>query len=294
MVGDEGQGPGWTPWVAPGEGSGEQPPVVRPAAPVGPPPPAWAPRAGYGYGPPPGPPVRQRRTGLIVLLVAGSLVVVGAAVAGLASVMGDDDEEAGEAGGGDGGGFDDADPADAVSIEVPDDYVEATGGDVTVQLPDTWRWAELEGDAAGVGEQLAPDDPELAEDFDNRMRTLPRTAVLVGLDEDDLDVRQFNTNVVVLQLTPGLPDEPDAMRAVIERELGAQGADFDSVSYVDSAEGPALRVRYRMTLQGVEVGALQYWYSTSDGPYTLSVTSDDLDDHIETADAMAASLTLAG
>jgi hypothetical protein len=39
----------------------------------------------------------------------------------------------------------------------------------------------------------------------------------------------------------------------------------------------------------MELDVLQYSYTTLDGPYTLLLTSDDLDDYVEVADAIATS-----
>jgi hypothetical protein len=175
---------------------------------------------------------------------------------------------------------------------VPDDYEVARAGDVRVSLPPSWVWTELGTGTENVGDQLAPGDPQMAEALDNRLGTLPRSALLVALDEDDLDVTQFNTNVVVLALPDALPDESDDLRAAVTAELRANDASIVSASYLDSDEGPALRVRYTLRQAGVEVHYLQYWYTASDGVYTLSLSSDDLDDYVEVGDAMASSFEL--
>jgi hypothetical protein len=282
MLGAEGH-EGQEPWAAPGAGSSADHGAVGPPPPLAPPPP-WPP--GLAGGPPPGtwspaPPARRSRAGLVLLLIAGALVVVAAAVALVTRVRGDD-------GAGD-GRFAEADPADAATVAVPDDYEEVEIGDVSVSLPLSWVWVRLDQGVEGLGDQLAPDDPQLASDLDDRLRSLPRSALLIGYDEGDLQPPQFNTNVVVAELPDALPDRAEEMRAAIAAEVEGQGTSVASVSYLTSSEGPVLRVRYRLPLQGVELEGLQYWYTTPDGPYTLSFTSDDLDDYVEAADAMASS-----
>jgi hypothetical protein len=167
--------------------------------------------------------------------------------------------------------------------------VEAQVGDARISLPPSWVWAGLDQGVENVGDRLAPDDPQLASDLDERVRTLPRSALLIGLDESDLDPRQFNTNVVLLALPGGSWQGAEEMRAGVAADLEANGASVSSASYLNSGEGPVLRVRYTMRLQGIEVDSLQYWYTTSSGRYTLSVSSDELDDYVAVADAMASS-----
>ena len=282
MLGAEGH-EGQEPWAAPGAGSSADPGAVGPTPPLTPPP-SWPP--GHAGGPPlgtwpPAPPARRSRAGLVLLLSAGSLLVAAAAVALVTRVRGDDGAGDGE--------FADADPADAATVPVPDEYEDVEIGDVSVSLPLSWVWVRLDQGVEGLGDQLAPDDPQLASDLDDRLRILPRSALLIGYDEGDLEPLQFNTNVVVGELPDALPDEVEEMRGAIAAGIGAQGTSVSSVSYLTSGEGPVLRVRYRLPLPGVEVEGLQYWYTTPDGPYTLSFTSDDLDDYVEAADAMASS-----
>jgi hypothetical protein len=291
VVGGEGH-EGQDSWAAPGAGSSSDRRPAGPASQLGAPPsppspPSWP--SGLGGGPPAGPwlpppPARRSKTGLVLALVAGSVIVVIAAVALLAVVLADDDSDGGE--------FADADPADAATVAVPDDYNDVEIGDVRVSLPPSWVSAGLDQGVDGLGARLAPDDPQLASDIDNRLRMLPRSALLIGYDVRDLQPQQFNTNVLVLELPDVLPDGADEKHAAIAAELEALDATVASVSYLTSAEGPVVRVRYQMRQQGIEVDFLQYWYSTSDGPYTLSVSSVRLDDYVEMADAMASSFDL--
>ena len=226
--------------------------------------------------------------GLVLALVAGSLIVVTAVVALLVVVVaGDDSDDTRPA-----DAFAAADPADAATVPVPDDYVDVEAGDVRLSLPPSWVSARLDQDLEGQGARLAPDDPQMASDIDERLRMLPRSALLIGFDAHDLEPRQFNTNALVLELPDALPDRPEDMHAALAAEIGALNARVSSVSYLTSAEGPVVRVRYRMWQQGIDVDFLQYWYVTSQGTYTLSVSSDELDDEVDVADAMASSLDI--
>lgn len=217
----------------------------------------------------------------MLLLIAGAVIVVVTAVALVAGVL---DHDSGV------GRFADADPADAATVRVPDDYVTVGLDDVRMSLPASWVWVSLEHpDVAGLGDHLAPDDPRLAADLDDRLRTLPRSTLLVGMDEGDLDPRQFNTNLIVLRLPDAMPDGAEDVRAAVAADLRAQHASVSSVSYLTGGDGPVLRVRYQMSQQGVEVDAVQYWYATSDAQYTLLLTSDSIDDYVEVADAVASS-----
>jgi hypothetical protein len=64
-----------------------------------------------------------------------------------------------------------------------------------------------------------------------RLRGLPRSALLLGLDEGDLGPDQFNTNVVVLELPMVGVDGTDEMRAAIGAEMEASNAEVSSVSF---------------------------------------------------------------
>ena len=271
------------PWAPPGAGAGGVPPTPPPDAPSAWPP-AYAGGAPYAAWPAP-PPARRMRPGLVVLLIVASVAVLSVVAFLAVSVLGD-------SGSGSGGPVADADPSDAATVEVPDDYVAARAGDVRVSLPPSWVWAELGEGTESVGDRLAPGDPQMAGELDNRLGMLPRSALLVGMDEDDLDLLQFNTNFILMALPDTLPDGSDELRAAVTAELEANEATISSASYLDSGEGPALRVRYSMRQAGVEVHSLQYWYLASDGAYTLSFSSDDLDDYVEVADAMASSFEL--
>lgn len=278
------------PWAAPGSGvsshDGPSGPPSRPDAP-----PVWPSGPGAvpsGNGPwLIAPPARRSRTGLVLALIAGLAIVVAAAVALVVVVIDDDSGDARPT-----DAFAAADPADAATVAVPDDYVEVEAGDLRLSLPPSWVSARLDQDLTGQGARLAPDDAQMASDIDERLRMLPRSALLIGFDADDLDPRQFNTNALVMELPDALPDRAEDVRAALAAEMGALNARVSSVSYLSSAEGPVVRVRYRMWQQGIDVDFLQYWYVTPQGTYTLSVSSDDLDDEVEVADAMASSVDI--
>jgi hypothetical protein len=214
--------------------------------------------------------------------VVGSVAVLAAAVVGFLAVARTDNAPGGRE-------FDEADPADATTARVPVDYQDVVIGDVSVRLPPSWVWARLDEGIEGLGTQLVPDDPTLAADVDNRLRGLPRSALLLGLDEGDLGRDQFNTNVLVLELPMVRVDGTDQMRAAIGAEMEASNAEVSSVSYLASEEGPAIRVRYRLRLGDDEVDFLQYWYDTPAGTYTVSFSSDDLVDYVQMADAIGSS-----
>jgi hypothetical protein len=216
---------------------------------------------------------------LILLLVAGSLAAVAAVVFLVAGAVDDSGTTEDR--------FAEADPADAATVTVPDDFEVARARGVRVSVPPTWVWAALGGDAGGVGDTLSPGDPTVARELDERLSTLPRSALLVAFDEDDLATRGFRTNIVLVQL-PSVPDG-DGMRTAVAAEMEALGADVESVSYLDSSEGRALRVRYSMRQQGVPVSSLQYWYAVGGDHYTLSFSSDAIEGYVAAVDAMASS-----
>jgi hypothetical protein len=229
-------------------------------------------------------PVRHSRAWLVLLV--GGVVAVSVVVALVViGVVGNDSAGDGE--------LAEADPADAETVVVPGDYRGASVDGLRLRLPPSWVWVGLNQDIEGVGEQLAPDDPALARDLVERMRGMPRSAVLAGFDKEDLNLEpgNYNTGFVLVKLGDDRPAGVDELRESVIGDFPTEGFEMSSVSYLASGEGPALRVRYRMSRQ-FDAEGLQYWYATSDGPYTLSFTSDDLDDYVDVPDAIASSLVL--
>lgn len=201
------------PWPAPTTPSSESwqaptgPPPGPWQAPTGPPPGAWqAPGL-----PPPVPPANPRgKRNLVIGIVLAVAVLIG-----IVAIIGSRS----------GGGSGDTAASSAPVAAATGQTITTDSGSASLTLPDGWRGASVENGTAGVGQQLFPDDAEVASRVETNLAVLPRAIVLFGLDPSSVE-SGFTSNVNVL------PD-PTAPPNLDLAQLGA--AELQGVERVNAS-----------------------------------------------------------
>jgi hypothetical protein len=253
-------------WVAPGTEGGQGPFGAAPGQPPGQP---WA----GPYSPQPAPPSRGnvRLRVVLGLLAVAALVAVTVLVALVLP---------GDAGG-------DADSAESGSGEPVDvdlvPFRDPEGG-YEISVPQGWASASLEGDVSDVGQRTFPDDPALADEFQERVSVLPRVIVFVSLDPREMSRGTFASNLNLVRVSEsiggGVAEGVDELRRTI-RAGGGQVVDEGSFS---TLAGEATRVEYET--RG-PVSGIAYLVAAGDEVWVLTYTTTDLDAEEGIADATA-------
>jgi hypothetical protein len=257
---------GWTPPGSDGRVAG----LPRPL-PVPPPP-------GLGaWQPPSSPPRPRRRWVLVVVLALVACAAVG--VVAVTSSDGDDDAARPIA----------VDPADLpplVRFADPD-------GEFEIAVPESWLAISTRGDLTGMGDEEFPDDAARGGSLDMFLSGLPRLITFTALDPDELTT-PFVTNINVLsvprhEMVDDLDDLETAAPAEIEMTTPAEQR--GDPERVELAAGDGLRVEYELAAGVVFV---QYYVIDGSTVWTVTMNSDDFEEHEALFDAMAATFSLDG
>ena len=160
----------------------------------------------------------------------------------------------------------------------------------TIRLPGTWRYAVLDGDAAGVGAQLQPDSPDGATFADNVAAEIASTGPrMLALDGEAPASGPAQPSFVAIERNPGDMGLDQVVSTFVDAYAGvgvtnpAQGrltGPSGDIAWVENtAAGAFSRVDY-LLVHGGQVWKLTY------------LTFHQLDLEREVADEIATSLTL--
>jgi hypothetical protein len=165
-------------------------------------------------------------------------------------------------------------------------------GTYSLSTPAGWVSAPIEGDVAGLGDELFAGDPQLAEAFQMVANSLPRNIVFVSMDRDDMTARRFTTNLTVARVSDVPVGDLDELEGVLRREVQAlAGAEVTSESRVETPAGEAIRMEYDIgSMPGVS--GIQYGLLVDGEVWSFAYSSDDLPDDAGVADAIAATFDL--
>jgi hypothetical protein len=217
------------------------------------------------------------KVGLIVgATILGLLLLVGVAALFLGSDSTSSSfEETGTAIGGD--DDDDASGDEAPAVVLPAGYHAVDGDGVSMGVPEGWDDASPEDFAMSADDfrEAFPDAPD--ELLEQGAAAVENGQVLVAFDYagGELD------NVNVLEMRVALPLE--MIEAQARSELGAVGAEVDSIEDADVPAGEALRADYALQMAGpdgpVDVVGVQYYVVNDDGAYIVTFTGEGAVDH---------------
>lgn len=289
--GQPGSAPGWEQQPPPGQAPGHpgqagwgqagQAPPGQPAWPGQPGQPAWS----GPYQPhPPFPPGRRRGPHPAILVVSAVALIAMVGVVAAFIVSGGDD------GGGDepSGQQSEAAASDAglVMFDHPD-------GTYALGTPEGWAATPIEGDVTGIGAEVFPDEPAMADAFQRMIDSVPRNIVFVGADSEEIAAGSFVSNINVARLANAPTTDLDQLAGLARQEVAATGGQVTDEGRFTTAGGEALRVEY--TIERMPgVAGIMYQVPVGGDVWGLAYTSNDLDAEEGLADAVAASFEPAG
>lgn len=221
------------------------------------------------------PAVTDRPLGRVALGLLAIVVLAGIGVAGVVMVPADGADQAAVV---ESGMVERAD-VDLVAFRDPE-------GGYEISVPDGWVSMSFDGDVSELGERAFPDDPELADEFQELADSRPASLRFMSVDPDEARPREPGSIVVIERgAARGFTDHgaisPEARRAV--REIGG---DVTSDGTFMTAGGQAVRVAYDLE---DSVSGIQYLIVVGDDAWTFTYTSRELPEEAPVADAVAAS-----
>jgi hypothetical protein len=189
-------------------------------------------------------------------------------------------------------GSGDADPV-APAEQADDDLVPFRDpqGAYEISVPEEWASASLEGDVSGVGEEAFPDDPDLAEEFQQRVSTLPRVIVFVSIDPDEMTRGRFASNVNLVHVSESVGGGAEEGVDELRRTIRANGGDVVDEGSFTTLSGEATRIEYEATGQ---VSGVAYFVPAGGDVWVLTYTSTELEAEEAVADEMASSFAPGG
>lgn len=177
-------------------------------------------------------------------------------------------------------------PAEVAEVElVP---FRGPQGAYEISVPEGWVTASLEGDISDVGRETFPDDPEVAEGFQQLASTAPRSLLFMSIDPTEVTARTFGSNVNILRVPdPGGADQEELLADARQGIGQIDGEVTDDGTFMTPA-GEAVRVAYELG----PVDGIQYYVAVGGDVWTLTYTSDELPEEEPVADAVASTFTV--
>jgi hypothetical protein len=228
-----------------------------------------------------GPPPRRGR-GAVIVVVLAIFVAVGVLGLGAALLLtgADSDDESQEAEEVDGSS------ADLVAFDHPDGAFE-------LSVPQGWAATRVEGDVSGLGSETFPDDPLLAQRFQQMVDAIPRALIFVSVDPQDLTASRFVSNFNVVRNPVMGGTDPDQLLAQARAAAEPLGAEVTDEGTIMTPAGEVARLAYDMPeLPGVS--GIHYLVAVDGEVWSLTFTSDDLPAEASIADAVASTFVPAG
>jgi hypothetical protein len=243
--------------------------------------------------------------------VLGGVAAVLAVLVGLSFVVGSDDDAEDAAGSGSasgsasgpedtagaGGSESDAeDDDDQDTLEPsPSGGPTVTSGELALTLPEGWVGADLSEGAPSAGEQMFPEDPDIAAVMDDGVAMLPRVVRIAGFEESGVrEGRLFVSNVNLLQDTnvpPGMAFEQ--MMEFQSNSLRTVGADVIEEDIVEIDGRRFGRLQSEIEQGQVSYTALSYVVEEGGDVYVITFSfADPEPSDVALADASAASFTV--
>lgn len=265
-------------WVTPGTEGGQGPFGAGAYGSPGPGQPAAQPPGQPWSGPypplPPPPPRGNARLRVVLgLLAVAALIAVTVLVALVLPSEGGDDAEP-------------VQPADVDLVPFRDPQ-----GAYEISVPEDWVSASVEGDVSGVGQEAFPDDPDLAEEFQQRVSALPRVIIFVSVDPREMTRDRFASNVNLVRVSESVGGGPEEGVDELRRTVNASGGEVVDEGSFPTRSGSATRIEYEM--RG-PVSGIAYFVAAGGDVWVLTYTSTELEAEEGVADEMAASFAPGG
>jgi hypothetical protein len=178
-----------------------------------------------------------------------------------------------------------AGPVDAPLVAFTDEE-----GGYSLMVPETWGYASIDGDLAGVGAEAFPDDPQRAQVFEDMASIMPRQMLFLAIDPELMSSQVLPPNVNVVAVPERRVLDPDELEDLVVDQLETVGAEIDASEVVSMGPGDGVRIEYSF-LENDSMG-LAYAVLVDGTMWSVTCSAAELESYRQMFDDIGSSLTL--